>query len=84
MIDFISNLILKLIPIKSMPYWIALIVILLIICAVALLIEIPKIVGNNIKQKKNLKVHTNYKLNLILEILVDQSWKKFFQHGQMH
>ena len=55
MIDFISNLILKLIPIKSMPYWIALIVILLIICAVALLIEIPKIVGNNIKQKKEFK-----------------------------
>lgn len=55
MIDFISNLILKLIPIQNMPYWIALIVILLIICAVALLIEIPKIVGNNIKQKKEFK-----------------------------
>lgn len=55
MTDFISNLILKLIPLKSMPYWIALIVILLIICAIALLIEFPKIVGNNIKQKKEFK-----------------------------
>lgn len=53
--EFISNLILKIFPISSMPYWIAFIVIFLIIMAFALIKAIPRIIENNIKQKKEYK-----------------------------
>lgn len=55
MIEFIGGLILKIFPISSMPYWIALIVIFLLVMAFALTKAIPRIIENNIKQKNEYK-----------------------------
>ncbi|MDF7683509.1 hypothetical protein PT287_08355 [Lactobacillus sp. ESL0679] len=55
LIDFLSNLILKVIPIKSMPYWIAVIAIVLIILGYYLIKQIPKIMAKNIEQSNEFK-----------------------------
>lgn len=55
MIEFLGDLILKIFPISNMPYWIALIVIVLLVMIFALIKAIPRIIENNIKQKNEYK-----------------------------
>lgn len=55
MAEFIGNLILKYFQISNIPYWIAFIVIFLLVMAFALTKAIPRIIENNIKQKNEYK-----------------------------